>query len=175
MIDLYAHYLIASFGKATATDMSEMLEGAVSHDKITRLLSQHQFTPSTLWKLVKKAVRQVEDEQSGCLIFDDHIAEKPYMAENDLVCWHYAHDRGRSVKGINQLSCLLSSRGMNLPVSFAFIHKTDWKLDVKTGKSRRVSPISKNEHFRRLLRQCVGNAIGFKYYFVIPGIALSRT
>ncbi len=51
MIDLYAHYLMANFGKATATDMSEMLEGAISHNKITRLLSQHQFTPSALSRL----------------------------------------------------------------------------------------------------------------------------
>ncbi len=52
---------------------------------------------------------------------------------------------------------------MDIPVSFAFIHKTDWKIDAKTGKPRRVSPINKNEYFRRLARQCVDNKTGFRY------------
>ena len=36
-------------------------------------------------------------------IFDDTLQEKPHSKENDLICWHYDHTVGRSVKGINLL------------------------------------------------------------------------
>jgi hypothetical protein len=39
-IDLYTDYLISIQGKATATGLSDMLEGEVSHDQITRFLSK---------------------------------------------------------------------------------------------------------------------------------------
>ena len=43
LLDLYTDYLLSSFGQTTATGLSKALDGAVSHDKITRLLSDHQF------------------------------------------------------------------------------------------------------------------------------------
>ncbi len=42
-IDLYTDYLISIQGKATATGLSDMLEGEVSHDQITRFLSKELF------------------------------------------------------------------------------------------------------------------------------------
>jgi hypothetical protein len=50
-------------------------------------------------------VRETEHED-GVLIFDDTIQEKPYTDENELVCWHFDHTKGSSVKGINLLNCL---------------------------------------------------------------------
>ena len=35
-LDLYTDYLLSSFGAATATGLSQMVDGAVSHDKVTR-------------------------------------------------------------------------------------------------------------------------------------------
>jgi len=35
-VDLYTDYLISSTSYTTATGMSKMLNGAISHDKITR-------------------------------------------------------------------------------------------------------------------------------------------
>jgi len=37
--DLYSDYLLASFGATTATGLSQLLEGEVSHDQITRYLA----------------------------------------------------------------------------------------------------------------------------------------
>jgi hypothetical protein len=37
--DLYSDYLLASFGATTATGLSELLEGEVSHDQVTRYLA----------------------------------------------------------------------------------------------------------------------------------------
>ncbi|MFN6383155.1 MAG: IS701 family transposase, partial [Pseudanabaena sp.] len=39
-LDLYSDYLISSFGKVTATGLSELLDGELSHDQITSRLRQ---------------------------------------------------------------------------------------------------------------------------------------
>ncbi|KAA6322959.1 hypothetical protein EZS27_027554, partial [termite gut metagenome] len=36
---LYSDYLLVSTKKATATGLSELVDGAISHDQITRFLS----------------------------------------------------------------------------------------------------------------------------------------
>ena len=42
------------------------------------------------------------------LIIDDTIEEKPYTDESELLlCWHYEHSKGRSVKGINLIKSAL--------------------------------------------------------------------
>lgn len=38
-LDLYSDYLISSFGLVTATGLSELVGGQISHDKITRELA----------------------------------------------------------------------------------------------------------------------------------------
>lgn len=81
LFDLYTDYLISGFGPATATALSEMLGGAVSHDRITCFLSKRGSTPKDLWKVAKGKVRQVEREE-GVLIFDDTIQEKPWTDES---------------------------------------------------------------------------------------------
>ena len=89
--DLYSDYLLASFGATTATGLSELLEGEVSHDQVTRYLAGTKKTATELWRTVKPFVREVQSE-AGVLIIDDSIEEKPYTDENEIVCWHY---RGR--------------------------------------------------------------------------------
>lgn len=51
------------------------LDGAISHDEITRLLSENEFGSRDLWKSTKKLIRTHETEDA-CLIFDDSIIEK---------------------------------------------------------------------------------------------------
>ena len=71
-LDLYTDYLLSTFGAATATGLSAMVEGDVSHDKVTRFLSEQDYTSKDLWRQVKSTVRQVESDD-GVLIFDDTI------------------------------------------------------------------------------------------------------
>ncbi|MEM6262993.1 MAG: hypothetical protein AAGI38_10830 [Bacteroidota bacterium] len=134
LFDLYVDNLMVSSGQATATGLSETVDGAVSHDSITRLLSQSPdlFTDRSYWKRIKPLVRKVESED-GILALDDFIVEKPHSAENDLICWHQSHLKGRSVKGINvvhlQYSVRYKSEQVDLPVGFEFIRKTKIELD----------------------------------------------
>ena len=162
LLDLYSDYLISSFGQTTATGLSGLLGGAISHDKITRFLAGKLHTPADLWRLVKPYVRQVQRDD-GVMIVDDSIAEKPSTDENEMVCWHYDHSHDRIIKGINFMTALYHSQTVSLPVGFALIAKTEQYLDKKDGKPKRRSPISKNEHYRTLLQQTVDNQIPFRY------------
>jgi hypothetical protein len=122
--DLYSDYLLASFGATTATGLSELLEGEVSHDQVTRYLAGTKRTAADLWRTVKPLVRQ-RQSPDGVLIIDDSIEEKPYTDENDIVCWHYDHSKDRLLKGINFLTALYASQGMSLPVGFHLVAKTE--------------------------------------------------
>lgn len=162
MLDLYSDYLIASFGQVTATGLSRMLDGSVSHDQVTRFLASSKQDGRDLWRKVKPIVRQIESEK-GVLIFDDTIEEKPYTDENEIICWHYDHSKGRSLKGINLITALYQNGEMAVPVSFDLVDKTEVYIDKKTGKERRRSTLNKNERFRTMLAQCVRNQIVFGY------------
>ncbi len=53
ILDLYSDYLLSSFGQTTATGLSRLLEGEISHDQVTRMLSSPKITSKAWWKLVK--------------------------------------------------------------------------------------------------------------------------
>src|SRR5437660_1900069 len=96
LLDLYSDYLISSFGQTTATGLSALLGGSISHDRIQRFLSQRDCTSADLWQLVKPHVRAIEQSE-GVMIVDDSVAEKPYTDENDIIAWHYEHSKDRMV------------------------------------------------------------------------------
>lgn len=162
LLDLYSDYLITSFGQTTGTGLAALLGGAISHDRIQRFLSRQEFTSADLWQLVKPHVRTIQADE-GVLIVDDSIAEKPYTDENAIVCWHYDHAQDRQVKGINFLTALYHAQGVSLPVGFRVVAKTEYYVDPKEGKTKRRSPVSKNEHYRALLRQAKQNGIPFRF------------
>ena len=43
-LDLYTDYLLTTVHQATATGLSRLVDGAISHDGISRLLSENEFT-----------------------------------------------------------------------------------------------------------------------------------
>ena len=65
--DLYIDYLLSTFASATATGLSAMLNGEMSHDKITRLLSSQDYTSKDLWHQVKSTLRKIGSDD-GVLI-----------------------------------------------------------------------------------------------------------
>jgi len=162
LLDLYSDYLLSAFGQTTATGLSAMLGGQVSHDQIQRFLADRQRTSADLWRIAKPHVRKIE-RKAAVMIVDDSIAEKPYTDENDIICWHYDHAKDRMVKGLNFMSALYHSAGTSLPVGFELISKTEHYLDPKDGKEKRRSKIGKNELYQNLLKQAVRNQISFKY------------
>jgi hypothetical protein len=162
LLDLYSDYLISAFGQTTATGLSALLKGEISHDSVQRFLASERRTSVSLWHMVKPHVRKIESPD-GVLIVDDSIAEKPYTDENDIICWHYDHSQQRNVKGINFVTCLYHSIGISLPVGFELVAKTEHYTDPKDGKEKRRSPKAKNEYYREMTQQAVHNQIQFKY------------
>lgn len=162
ILDLYSDYLLSSFGQTTATGLARLLDGEISHDQISRMLGSEKLTSKTWWQLIKPQVRQMERED-GVLIIDDSIVEKPYTDENEIICWHYDHAKGNTVKGINFMTALYEAQGIALPVAFELVAKTESNMDEKTGKERRKSLMTKNERYRQLLQTACDNRILFRY------------
>jgi hypothetical protein len=77
ILDLYSDYLLISTRKVTATGLSGLVDGAISHDQITRFLAGEELDGKALWMRMKKLVRQYENKE-GYLIFDDTIVEKAF-------------------------------------------------------------------------------------------------
>jgi len=152
MLDIYTDYLICQNKYATATGLSDMVDGEFSHDKVTRFLRLGDFDSKMLWKYVKPAVRERET-QNGVLILDDSIEDKPYTDENDVNCWHYSHAKGDVVKGINFLSCMIRYDDFSLPIGYEIIKKDVEYCDIKTKQHRRKATVNKNQHFRQLIQQ----------------------
>lgn len=169
LLDLYTDYLLSSFEQTTATGLSNLTEGGVSHDQVSRFLSGPDLGSKALWKKVKPLVREHESEEEGVLIFDDSIIEKPYTDESALISWHYDHSKNRTVKGINILSAFYhSSNAQNptpirIPVMYQLILKTIWFCELEKKKEKRKSPVTKNEMLRDMIEQCIGNQLEFKY------------
>lgn len=168
LLDLYTDYLLCGFGQCTATGLSKTLDGAVSHDKITRLLIKNEFTSKDLWKKVKPLVRKFESN-SAALIFDDSLMEKPHTDENELVGWFFDHSENRSKKGINLLTAfyhsekLVNDMPLRIPVAFECVKKNLVYTDEKTGKIRRKSSVTKNQMMQQMVIQCIRNQLKFQW------------
>lgn len=115
MLALYSDYLLASFGATTATGLSQLLEGAVSHDPVTKHWSGKKKTAAELWRTVKPFVRPGQAEE-GVLSIDDSLEEKPDTNENASVCWQYDHAQAALVTSINCMTALSASPAVRLPV-----------------------------------------------------------
>jgi hypothetical protein len=162
-LELYTDYLLSTFGHATATGLSTLVDGQVSHDQITRFLSGGEYTSKDLWLEVKSTVRKVEREDA-VLIFDDIVQEKkPYTDENEVMSWHYDHSKGRAVQGFNLLNCLYHVADVSIPVAFELIKKPVEYSDLKTRKRKRASLVTKNELMRAMLDVCVQNQLKFRF------------
>jgi hypothetical protein len=162
ILDLYTDYLISSFGQTTATGLAQLMEGAISHDQVTRMLSSPKMTSKEWWRLIKPDVRKIE-RKDGVMIVDDSIVEKPYTDENEIICWHFDHAKGRTVKGINFVTTLYHVQDIALPVAFEIVSKTEPYIDEKTGKEKRRSAHTKNERYRQMLQAVYKNMIPFAY------------
>ncbi len=164
--DLYTDYLLSSFGQATATGLSSMLDGSVSHDKITRHLSGGACGGKELWLSVKPFAKRHRSDDA-CIIFDDTIIEKPFSKADEHNCYHYDHSKGRNVKGINLLNCLYHSESekghVRIPINYHLVAKTVHFCEIATKREKCKSEVSKNELFRDMVGQVVTNQLPFRY------------
>lgn len=161
-LDLYTDYLLSTFGAATATGLSAMVDGEVSHDRITRFLSAQEYTSKDLGRQVKATVRSIE-RKDGVLIFDDTIQEKAWTDESELMGWHDDPCSGRMIRGINLLNALYYCNGTSIPVAFELVKKPFEYCDIKTRQLKRKSEVTKNELMREMIETCLRNDLKFRF------------
>jgi hypothetical protein len=168
ILDLYSDYLLCSTQQTTATGLSTLVDGSLSHDKITRFLTSETFDSKLLWTKVKPLVREFENSE-GCLIFDDTVIEKAHMDENDMISWHWDHSKSRNIKGINLLTGFYvsskpsSDEFIHVPVAYELIKKDVRFCEIQTKKEKRKSAVTKNELMRLMIKQQIRNSLKFKY------------
>ena len=162
LMDLYSDFLICSTSYTTATELSRLTDGEVSHDQVTRFLSSQDFTSKDLWRMTKKYVRQIESPDA-VLIIDDTIELKPHTDVNEIVCHHYDHTSGSIVKGINIVNCIYYSGNVSLPIAYEIVHKPISYCDLKSHTEKRKSEVSKNYLFRQMLAVAIQNKVVFSY------------
>ena len=46
LFDLYSDYLLSSFSATTATGMSALMDKAISHDQVSRMLNRRRLEPA---------------------------------------------------------------------------------------------------------------------------------
>lgn len=163
LLDIYSDYLISQNHYATATGLSALFDGEISHDQVSRLLRSGEYGSKELWSYIKSEVRRHEQDSDGVLLLDDTISEKTYTDENAVNCWHFSHAKGRHMKGLNLLSCLVRYGDIALPIGYEIVKKDILYSDIETRRTKRKSSISKNEMFRDLIQQAVSNHVRFDY------------
>jgi hypothetical protein len=162
ILGIYVDYLICSTSYTTATGLSKLTDNIISHDKVTRFLSSKDFTSSDLWLEGKPLYKTIEDE-NGVLIIDDSIEEKPYTDENEVIAWHWDHKDNKPTKGINFVSLLYESAKGSVPLGFEPVRKDLKVTSKKTGKLKRKASVSKQQHYRNLIKSAIANNVKFKH------------
>ncbi len=151
-LDLYTDYLLSSTGPTTATGLSRLLDGALSHDHITRWLSQGTYGPAEVWRQAKPLIRPAEARRPGdefaVLIVDDSVLKKAHTDANELICNHWDHSQQRYVKGLNFVSLRYQAGALAVPIAVELVRKTVpiYIYQPKTGKTSYQSPFTKNEY-----------------------------
>ena len=124
LLEVYSEYLRASVGATTATGLSPRLEGAVSHEQVTRHLAGKKKTAADVGVRVKPFVRKGQ-AAAGVLSIEDSSEEKPSTDEHALSGWHYDHAKDALGKGLTFLRAWYPSRDGSLPVGFQLMAKTE--------------------------------------------------
>ena len=83
--DFYQNFMISSFGKIEMTKLSQITNR--SHDIFTKnlLLDDKLDDDKNLWETIKPFLRDYENKDSGCIVIDDMLMDKPWTKVNDIV------------------------------------------------------------------------------------------
>jgi len=141
--------------------MARLMDDQISHDEVTRFLSQPHQIGQTLWKTVKPLIRKHQTDD-GVLVVDDSLAHKPHFQPSGLVSTYFDHTTNEYVKAINFLTLLYRVGDILLPVGLYLVVKY-LQCQLKDRKEVWKANLTKNEAFRALLAQAHQNAIPFCY------------
>jgi len=164
---IYQDFLISSYGKIEVTKFSKILGKGFSHDRFTKqlLLDDTLDDESKLWQHIKPFLRDYENEDNGCIIVDDSLLHKPHSKVNDVICWHFDHVSGKSVKGTMMLNFQYTDdSGISIPLGYEIITKTEDVWNEEYQKNVKKSKFTKNEIMQDKLQILhFNNHVKYKY------------
>lgn len=148
-LGLYTKFLIANHNRYSGVELSKTSDNALSHDSVSKWLSDETFDSKNLWPHVKDII----DKETGYLIADDSVLDKRFSRKNDLVGRHWSGNEHRLICGIDLVNLLWTKGEECIPCDYRIYQSEEKK--VKT----------KNEHFRDML--ATAKKRGFKPFYVL--------
>jgi hypothetical protein len=92
------------------------------------------------------------------------VQEKAWTDESEMMCYHFDHTKGKSVKGLNILNALYYSNNTAIPVAFEIVRKPIWYYcELSTKLEKRKSTITKNELMREMIQTSLANQLKFRF------------
>jgi len=134
-LDLHVNFLIASQKQYSGVELSRVSPTAMSHDAVNHWLATNKLTPKIVWQHSQTMVQK----ETGYLIFDDTLLDKPYAREMPLVKKQYSGKHHRLVNGIALVTLLWTEGEKIIPVDYRIYDPT------RDGKT-------KNDHAQEMLQ-----------------------
>lgn len=134
--ELYCTFLRVTSQRYSALSLSEVSPVDLSHDSISRWLSDAHCQPKDIWNEAKSHVL----DTTGVLIVDDTILDKSRSNKIELVRWQYSGTVHDVIKGIGMLNFL-----------WVDVQNQVCPMDVRIYEPKEDGK-TKNNHFRELLR-----------------------
>jgi putative transposase len=135
-LDLYVNFLTASQKQFSGVELSKVAPEPMAHDSVSRWLCTERLTPKLLWQESQLMVNR----QTGYLILDDSVLDKPYSQKMALVKKQYSGKHRGLVSGIDLVTLLWTDGEKMIPTDYRIYDPT------RDGKS-------KNDHGREMLLQ----------------------
>lgn len=135
--ELYCSFLEVTSDRYSALALSEVVPpyAELSHDSISRWLTDEKVQPKDLWQAAGKEVVGTP----GILVFDDVVIDKSRSGKTELVNWQYAGSKHDITKGIGVVNALWQTdKDQYVPMDYRIWNPPE---DGKT----------KNDHFRDML------------------------
>lgn len=144
---LYQAFLQASSVRYSGLALSEVSPFDISHDSISRWLSQKELRPHDVWQ---KAQAHIDKQEPCLLIADDTVLDKQHSSHIELVQYQYSGNEHEVIPGIGLVNMLWYGleREEAIPVDYRIYDKTtDGKTKnmhfcdmLKLAKSRGLKP-----------------------------------
>lgn len=133
--ELYCSFLEITSERYSALSLSDVAPYQLSHDSISRWLTEEKVQPKDLWSIAKKEIM----DKPGILVFDDVVIDKSRSGKTQLVNWQYSGAKHDITKGIGVVNALWqTSKDDYIPLDYRIWNPPD---DGKT----------KNDHFKEML------------------------
>jgi hypothetical protein len=101
--ELYQAFLQASSVRYSGLALSEVSPFELSHDSISRWLSQKELRPRDVWQ---KAQAHIDKQEPCLLIVDDTVLDKQYSSHIELVQYQYSGNEHEVIPGIGLVNLL---------------------------------------------------------------------